>query len=528
MTRTRSLVGSSLALAAVLFAGLPASGLVHTVSAQGGGELGTDLDVLVHDPSLRGGTIGLVVRKADTGELLYSSQSDRRGQPASNVKLITSAAAMEVLGPDHRFATSVLATGNAHGPRLTGDLYLRGTGDPTMLASDYDNLAATVAASGISEVQGNLVADDTWFDATRLGMGWAWDDEPYYYNAQISALTVSPDTDYDAGTVIVSVAAGAAGTPAIVTTDPPTDYLKLENTAVTGPAGSPLSVSVERQHGSNVVRVDGSIPAGAAAHQEWTTVWEPTGLVASLFRDALARHGVRVLGQTQVGVATPVGARSVAEHQSMPLSRLLVPFMKLSNNMHAEILVKTAGRVVSGTGSWDAGLAALAQRLGGLGIDPATTYLADGSGLSRMDQISPDQLIALLRAVRAKPWFQTWYDALPIAGVPDRMVGGTLRNRMRGTAAAGNVHAKTGSLTGVSALSGYVTAADGQPLVFAMMSNNVLGSARRIEDGVAVRLAQYRADETGQHPTLASAVPEPGRQGGNLRQDLECSWVKSC
>jgi D-alanyl-D-alanine carboxypeptidase/D-alanyl-D-alanine-endopeptidase (penicillin-binding protein 4) len=525
MTRKRSLVGTSLALAAVLLAGLPASGLVPTVSAQAGGQLGTDLDALLHDPSLRGGNVGLVVREADSGNLLYNSQSDRRGQPASNMKLVTSATAMDVLGPDHRFTTSVLTTGRTRGPILAGDLYLRGTGDPTMLATDYDALAAKVAAGGIRIVQGKLIADDTWFDANRLGLGWAWDDEPYYYNAQISALTASPNTDYDAGTVIVSVAPGAAGKPAVVTTDPPTSYVKIENTAVTGQPGSASTVSVERQHGTNVVKVSGSLPAGAAADREWTTVWEPTGLAASLFRDALGRHGVRVLGQTQAGVATPAGARSLAEHQSMPLSQLLVPFLKLSNNMHAEILVKTVGRTVSGTGSWDAGLAAVGQRLKALGIDPATLYLADGSGLSRMDQISPDQLIALLRAVRAKPWFRTWFDALPIAGVSDRMVGGTLRSRMAGTAAAGNVHAKTGTLTGVSALSGYVTSADGRQLVFSMMTNDVLGSAKRIEDGVAVRLAQYRADETARQATLAPApavAPQPGAR------DLECSWVKAC
>jgi D-alanyl-D-alanine carboxypeptidase/D-alanyl-D-alanine-endopeptidase (penicillin-binding protein 4) len=212
----------------------------------------------------------------------------------------------------------------------------------------------------------------------------------------------------------------------------------------------------------------------------------------------------------------------MAEHKSMPLSQLLVPFMKLSNNMHAEILVKAAGRAVSGAGSWQAGLAALGQRLSGMGIDRSALYYADGSGLSRMNQVSSDQLIALLRAVRAKPWFQAWYDSLPVAGVSDRLVGGTLRSRMLGTAAAGNVRAKTGSLTGVSALSGYVTTADGQPLVFAMVSNNYLGSVKRIEDAVAIRLAQYRADETARIATLAPASPV------DIPDEVECSWVKAC
>jgi D-alanyl-D-alanine carboxypeptidase/D-alanyl-D-alanine-endopeptidase (penicillin-binding protein 4) len=522
MIRDRSLAGSSLVLAAVLLAGVSASGLVQTVAAQPGGKLAVDLDALLRDPGLKGAGVGLVVRHAETGELLYGSQGDLRRQPASNMKLVTSAAATDVLGLDYRFTTSVLAKAKPRGPVLTGDIYLRGTGDPTILATDYDALAAKVAASGIKLVRGRLVADDTWFDANRLGLGWAWDDEPYYYNAQISALTVSPNTDYDSGTVIVSVAPATAGKPAVVTTDPPTSYITIENTTTTGNPGSASTVAVERQHESNVVKVSGSIPAGAPASLKWTTVSEPTGLAAALFRDALARHGVRVLGLTQAGVATPPDAVPMAEHKSMPLSQLLVPFMKLSNNMHAETLVKAAGRAVSGTGSWQAGLAALAQRLSGMGIDRSALYYADGSGLSRMNQISADQLIALLRAVRAKPWFQAWYASLPVAGVADRMAGGTLRNRMQGTAAAGNVHAKTGSLTGVSALSGYVTTADGQPLVFAMVTNDYLGSVKRIEDAVAVRLAQYRADETTRIATLAPASPV------ELPDEVECSWVKAC
>jgi D-alanyl-D-alanine carboxypeptidase/D-alanyl-D-alanine-endopeptidase (penicillin-binding protein 4) len=518
----KSLAGSSLVLAAVLLAGSTAPGLVQPVAAQPGGKLAVDLDALLRDPVLKGAGVGLVVRHAETGELLYGTQGELRRQPASNMKLISSAAATDILGLDYRFKTSVLAKAKPRGPVLTGDIYLKGTGDPTILAADYDALAAKVAASGIKVVRGRLVADDTWFDANRLGLGWAWDDEPYYYNAQISALTVSPNTDYDAGTVIVSVAPSEAGKPAVIKTDPPTSYVTIESTATTGNPGSASTISVERQHETNVVKVSGSIAAGAAASLNWSTVSEPTGLAASLFRDALARHGVRVLGPTQNSAPTPADAVSMAEHESMPLSQLLVPYMKLSNNMHAEILVKAAGRAVSGSGSWQAGLAALSQRLSGMGIERSAMYFADGSGLSRMDQISADQLITLLRAVRGKPWFQTWYNSLPVAGIPDRLVGGTLRNRMQGTPAAGNVHAKTGSLTGVSALSGYVTTADGQPLVFSMVSNNYIGSVKRIEDAVAVRLAQYRADETARVATLA---PAPSV---NLPDDVECSWVKAC
>ena len=487
------------------------------VVAQDRGALATDLDTILSSPALDGADVGLVVRTVD-GETVYSHDSDGRQQPASNAKLVTSTAALDVLGPDYRFTTTVHTTGRRHGPTLDGDLYLKGTGDPTMLAADYDALAAKVAATGVRFVTGKLVADDTWFDGVRLGSSWAWDDEPYYYDAQISALTAAPDTDYDAGSIIVKVAPGTDG-HAVVTTEPPTDYVTVDNTAVTGPAGSANTISVDRAHGSNTFTVTGSIPSGGSATTEWMAVWEPTGYAAALFRAALDRHGVRVHGPT-TRAAVPATATTVATRESMPLRALLTPFLKLSNNMHAEILVKAMGRATRDAGTWSAGLAAVADRLPAYGLDPARLSLRDGSGLSRMDQISPDQLATLLAAARSRPWFADWYDALPIAGESDRMTGGTLRSRMRGTAAEGNVHAKTGSLTGVSSLSGYVTTANGQQWVFSMVTNNAIGvNLKGLEDTVAVRLAQEGGGET---------TVTPARSQPRGVSELECSWEKAC
>ena len=510
-------------LAALL--GVPDAGPGGAAAADSGG-LAQDLDRLLADPRLAGASAGLVVRDVDSGDLLYSRTSAARLQPASNGKLLTSAAALEVLGPDYRFSTGVLTDGTRHGSTLTGDLYLRGTGDPTMLAADYSALAAAIAASGVRVVSGDLVADDTWFDPVRLGPGWAWDDEPYYYDAQVSALTIAPDTDYDAGSVIVRVRPGVAGGPAVVTVDPPTDYLTVDNRAGTGAAGSGTSIAADRDHGTNTVHVTGSIAADAAPDQEWVAVWNPTALVASVFRKALRDNGVRVVGGTEYR-ATPAGARELASHRSMPLRELLVPFLKLSNNMHADALVKAAGRAASGVGSWDAGTAALGDAVRGLGVDPGALRMVDGSGLSRMDNVAPDQLAALLVAARRRPWYADWYRALPIAGEPDRMVGGTLRNRMRGTPAAGNVHAKTGSMTGVTALSGYVTAANGQHLAFSLVQNNFVSAPPRdLEDAVAVRLAEYRG--AADQPSGVRLPQQRATTAGDRRAVLECSWTKSC
>ncbi|GAB3501698.1 D-alanyl-D-alanine carboxypeptidase/D-alanyl-D-alanine endopeptidase [Amycolatopsis cihanbeyliensis] len=498
---------------------------VGAPTAESDNPLGRDLSAILADPAFAGADVGLIVRRADSGEVLFDRRSRQRRQPASTGKLLTTTAALERLGPGHRFRTTVASTARRSGPVLSGDLYLRGGGDPTMLAADYQALAAEIADSGVRVVRGRLVADDSFFDDVRLGTGWAWDDEPYYYNAQTSALTIAPDTDYDAGSIVVRVTPGRRGAPAEVELEPANDYVEVVNSATTSAPGQPARIGVRRAHGDNIITVSGSIPEGGAPVRAYRAVWEPTGLAAAVFRDALARHGVRVLGETAGGV-TPTGARVLAEHRSMAVGELLTPFLKLSNNMHAETLVKAMGKAESDRGTWPAGVEAVGSSLPSMGVDPNELFIVDGSGLSRMDQVAPAQLASLLLAAREEPWFDRFHAALPVAGVSDRMVGGTLRNRMRGTAAEGNVHAKTGSYTGVSALAGYVAAADGSELVFAMVSNQTLDNVRPLEDAVAVRLAQYEGANGSRKPAHIPAprsAVEPA-----ARHDLECSWLKAC
>ncbi|MFD5078461.1 D-alanyl-D-alanine carboxypeptidase/D-alanyl-D-alanine-endopeptidase [Streptomyces sp. NPDC058371] len=479
------------------------------------------IDTVLGDSRMAGGTASVVVADARSGEVLYAHEPTTRLMPASNTKLATSAAAMELLGPDHRFTTDVLATGRRHGSVLDGDLYLRGTGDPTLLAADYDRLAAALAESGVRRVGGRLVADDTRFDSRRLGRSWAADDESSYYEAQISALSVAPDTDYDTGTVIVQVAPGAkAGDEPVATVTPRTDYVDVDVRATTVAAGGANDLTVEREHGTNTVVVSGTVPVGGTAAKEWVTVWEPTGYAAAVFRDALAAHGVKVVGSTRLGRATPQGARRLATHESMRLSDLLVPFMKLSNNMHAEILTKAMGYQAVGKGTWSAGLDAVSGYLKSVGVDPGTIRQVDGSGLSRMDNFPAGQLAELLLAVRAEPWYADWYRSLPVACDPDRFVGGTLRSRMCGTPAALNARGKTGSLTGASALSGYVTDAGGRELVYSVVLNNFLvSSVKPLEDAIVVTLA-------GSTAKAAVAVTPKSPRGSETNGDLECAWRK--
>ena len=510
MRRGRRGIVAGVVLATVAALG-PASG---GYGAAGDPALVAALDQIVADSRLAGATTVLEVRDAATGASVYERNVNQRVIPASNQKILTSIAALEVLGLDHRFRTDVLTAG--------GNLYLRGTGDPTVLASDLDALAAAVAEAGVRTVRGNLIADDSYFDDVRLGTDWVWDDEPYSYAAPISALSLAPDTDYDAGAVIVSTGPGAAsGRPAAVTLTPPNHYVRVVNRATTGAAGSANTVSAVREHGTNTIVVTGSVPLGATAGQDWLSVEQPTKYAASVFRDALARHGVRVRGRIVTG-ATPPGATTVATDDSMPLREMLVPFLKLSNNIHAEVLVKAMGRKASGEGTWPAGLRAADTALTALGVRTDVIRSVEGSGLSRRDWLSTRQITTALLAARGRPWFETWYAALPIAGQPDRLVGGTLRSRMVGTPAAGNVHAKTGSLTGVSSLSGYVTDAAGRPLVFSMMVNHNLTGVTPILDSVAVTLAGSGAGSPAAVLRRAPA-PAPAVDG-----EMECAWVKAC
>ncbi|WP_054951723.1 D-alanyl-D-alanine carboxypeptidase/D-alanyl-D-alanine endopeptidase [Numidum massiliense] len=458
-------------------------------------ELAQELDRLLADPALDGAFASVAVRSGETGALIYSHGGDKRLAPASNQKLFTAAAALDTLGADYRFTTTVSTDGKVKGKEVKGNLYLKGTGDPTMLQKDYKKLAKDLAKQGIKKVKGQLVADDTWFDDVRLGSDWSWDDEPYYYSAQISALTLSPNEDYDSGTIIVKATPGKrVGQAADIEITPKTDYVTIVNKAKTVPKGEKNTIEIEREHGNNNIVITGNIPLKKDENtREWMSVWEPTGYAAAIFYDALKDQGIKVKGGIAYG-ETPKGTAPLAVHRSMTLEELLVPFQKLSNNGHAEILVKAMGRHEHNKGSWSAGLKVVKAYSQKANLNEKTIVVQDGSGLSRRNFVPAEEVSNLLYYVQDEAWFPIFYDALPIAGMSDRFVGGTLRNRMKGTAAEGNVHAKTGSLTGVSSLSGYVDTAGGERLIFSIMMNNytVSGSVMTgIQDKIAIKLAEY-------------------------------------
>lgn len=472
---------------------LAASAALITPPANASVKLSKNLDVLLADPKLKGGITGVSVRNADTGKSIYSHMGDIRLRPASNMKLLTGAAALEMLGPDYRFQTEVATAGKQKGSTLQGDVYLVGKGDPTLLQSDLVKFAEELKQQGIKTIKGNLFADDSWYDDDRYSQDLNWSDEFNYVGAQVSALTLSPNEDYDTGTVIVEVKPGEKkGELPAVTLTPKTETSVIVNEAKTVGKDGEKKISIHREHGTNRIIVEGTIPVGASSSRSWTSVWQPSELVLDVFRSALQKEGIQVLGKSglQRGVA-PKNAKALVTKKSMPLNEIYIPFMKLSNNGHAEMLVKEMGRVEKGEGSWNAGLSVMSETLERLGITKGTVLLRDGSGMSHKNLVSSETLTTLLVRAQDEPWYPAFRESLPLAGEGDRMVGGTLRNRMTGDSTKGNVAAKTGSITGVSTLSGYVTTKKGTPLVFSIMINNyITGPVTQIEDAIATALAE--------------------------------------
>jgi len=431
-------------------------------------------------------TAAVRVLAPSRGAVLYERNPDLSLNPASNEKLLTSAAALAKLGPEYRFSTRVLASAPVKDGVLRGDLTLQGGGDPVLTTEHLAALADRVHAAGIRRVTGKLLADDYRYDAERLGNGWNSDDEPFYYSAQISALSVNRNV------LTVDVSPGPEpGAPVIVGVQPVPDHMKILSSAVTGAPGSQTRIDVTRQRARNEVRVTGSIAAGAQPVMgERVTVEEPQLYAAALFRHLLAERGVRVEGPTERG-KTADGAAVIAAHESEPLSSIVARLNKPSDNLIAEMLLKELGYAVKQSGSASAGGDVIEGWLKDIGIDTGGVRVRDGSGLSRLDLVTARAVSELLIHASKQPWKDVFVASLPIGGVD-----GTLRNRMKGTPAEKNVRAKTGTLTHVTALSGYVTTASGEPLVFSILINNYPGpstgpmGSKRIEDLIATALAE--------------------------------------
>lgn len=433
-----------------------------------------DIDAILSDSIFIPTDAAIKIVSLDRNEILYERNSQKLMRPASNTKLVTSAAGLMILGTDHVFQTLILADSLRPDGTVEGPLYLKGFGNPDLTTADLDSMIAQLQAIGVRSITGNIVADASWFDDLYWGEGWMWDDEPYSYEAGISALSINKNC------VRVLILAGTQpGTGVQVSIDPPTSYVSLVNTArtVADTALVPLEVSRLYKERLNTITVSGEIVAGKDTVKRLVTVWRPELYAATLLKEQLEAHGITVRGQPTIGVALP-WSHELAYH-SWPMDTMLINLNKTSDNLSAENTLKSISVARGGIpGSAEFALFQVNETLAGMGIDTTRYYLVDGSGVSHYNLLTADMLVQLLTDMTRRPdVFPLFYHSLPIAGVD-----GTLEKRMLGTRAQGNLRAKTGSIGGVSSLSGYVTTADGERLVFSILMQDFILPTRLYRD----------------------------------------------
>jgi D-alanyl-D-alanine carboxypeptidase/D-alanyl-D-alanine-endopeptidase (penicillin-binding protein 4) len=449
---------------------------------------------------------GVKIVSRDSGQTLFEHGANKLLKPASNAKLFTAALALDRLGPAHRIRTSLHSTSRPDkSGTLRGDLLVYGRGDPSFAErfndGDYSKILLplfdAITAAGIKRIKGDLIGDESFFHGPPFGTQWTWDDLQRYYGAESSALTVQ-DNVVD----LIFKPGPRVGLPCQIVTLPETRYLSFSNRTVTMEPGARRQISLYRPVGENVVHVSGWMPIDDSNHVDAVSVHRPALWFVTLLKEALARRDIRVRGKLRAvdwleREARPIDWSKLVELGSVssrPLAEILPRMMKPSQNLYAHLLLLQVG-------AWSAapkgpretteatGLAELGRFLDEAGIPRNAVLLEEGSGLSRGALVTPEAIVQLLRFMARHRHADVFRESLPLAGVD-----GTLRNRMKGTAAAGNARAKTGTLRYVNTLSGYVTTKAEEKLMFSLMLNNYDGDAARAAlDDVVVMLAELEA-----------------------------------
>jgi len=498
--------------------------------------LAKQIEEVLDQPPLERAYWGIDVADQATGKPLFSRNADQIFLPASNAKLFTTAAALAIAGPGYRYRTTVEAEGrmDSHG-RLLGDLVIFGRGDPNISGRTLpyalktqrtpphtqilEEMADQVARSGLKLVDGDLIGDDTYYAFERYAEGWAQDDLQWIDGAPVSALSFNDNV------IFVNIQpAEQAGEKAVITVEPENSYYELENRIVTTVAGVAKKVGIHREPGARRIVLWGSLPVGDPGMKEPLAIDDPAEFVAQLFRSLLERRGITVRGKGRArhadaaqffdqphapqtlptpGIDNPAAAANaglaphgpqskpacclpsdtpaprgpqedvpatnqvLAEHLSLPLLEDVRVTNKTSQNLHAELMLRLAGKLSGAGGSFEGGAAAMKQFLLRAGLKDDDFVFLDGSGLSRRDLVTPAATVRLLLYAARQPWGAAFEESLPVSGVD-----GSLAERFLNTPAGGLVHAKTGTLSHVNALSGYGQTKQGRKFVFSIFCNN--------------------------------------------------------
>ena len=447
-------------------------------------QLQAELEAILSHPLLATSNVGVKVVSLANGEVLYQNDADKLYHPASTMKLLTAATALVKLKPNFRFHTVLYVD-----PLAQGNIYLKGSGAPLFTDDDLEKMVEKLTAMDVKTVHGDIVVDETYFDGIRRGKGWMWDDGPLGgYFSHLSALTINRNR------VLVHISPGSSvGDSVHIALQPPTEYMKVLNKATSVAPSGMAKLRIERQSKpveANVLTIHGAMKIGAPTISRRVDVVDPALYCGTLLKERLARQGIMLEGTVRYG-EVPDGAIPLADHVSPPLSDIILKMNKSSDNLIAELLLKTVGATINGVpGTAEKGIAVIDAFLSEIGLDNTHYALADGSGVSRYNLASAslltDLLVYMFRNFAVMPEYLV---SLPIAGVD-----GTLHQRMKGMKAEGILRAKTGTIRGITALAGYTTTADGEMLAFAILMSNYVGTAtprRALQDQIGDMLTQF-------------------------------------
>lgn len=449
-----------------------------------------------NDPLFAHAHWGVHIESLTTGRIWYERNSDRMFMPASNEKIPTAASALITLGEDFAYHTNLYYSGEIIDSILKGDLIVSGNGDPTFYTRFFDdprdpffNFADSIIQLGIKKIDGDIIGDDNTFDDKGYGYGWSHDGLGSWYSAESGALQfnenyidlkiIPPSNINDSVIIIPNVES---------------NYFQILNNITVIDSGK-TRIFIERPFGSNEISISGNILVGADTLERSYSVSNPTLFYTTVLKETLLNKGIFVSGNAidcddiEDWNIDDRDNHLIATQVSPPLKELLKVLMKKSQNMYAETMVKTMGYEKNGVGSFSEGKKIVEGVLQDFGIEPKTYAYMDGSGLSRYDFISPAQIVTILKRMKNSEYWNIWKETLPIAGID-----GTLRRRMRGSKAEGNVRAKTGTISNVRGLSGYLSTLNGEEIVFSFLVNGHLLKSKDTElitDRVLSLIAEY-------------------------------------
>ncbi|WP_445251472.1 MULTISPECIES: D-alanyl-D-alanine carboxypeptidase/D-alanyl-D-alanine endopeptidase [unclassified Microcoleus] len=445
----------------VLVLGRPSAVAAQTSAVAGDicpGELGAQVDAIANRPEFSRSRWGILIQPLSSTTTLYSRDAQKYFIPASNAKLLTTAAALQKLGADFRIKTSVYSGEN-------GSLYVAGRGDPSIAEAQLKSLAQQLKQRGISQVN-QLIGDDSYFQGSAVNPNWEWEDAQAGYGAPINSLI------FNQNAIDLLLSPQAIGQPLKVTFAEPklANQWQLQNNSVTVAQSESEFIEVGREFDRPIIRVSGQLKVGGEPESAYVAVVNPANNFLQQFQQVLAAEGISVK-QALVASASRNLNQELATVESPPLAQLVRETNRESNNVYAEVLLRLLGKVTDKMpqqqeDAGEMGLKELKTVLTQLGVNPNSYILADGSGLSRHNLISPEALVQTLRFMANSPAASIYRQSLPIAGE-----NGTLKNRFNNTPSRVILQAKTGTLSGVSALSGYIEVPNYEPLVFSIIVN---------------------------------------------------------